>query len=266
MIKINDLKNGATMAFNLFPIPALNDNYIWAIYNQEFAILVDVGDANAANEFLKTHQLELVAILITHAHHDHIGGILNLINDKQHISIYGPPQLAWVTHHANESEPIDIPQLGISFQVFEVPAHTKDHLAYFGGGILFSGDTLFASGCGRLFEGDAEDLARAFEKFSSLPDETLLCCAHEYTLSNQRFARMVDPKNQALKQAFERNLALRAQHLPTLPTTLKEERACNPFLRVHDPDIRAAVSTFLHRNPLNEIEILGALREWKNQS
>lgn len=202
----------------ILPIPAFDDNYIWLIRNQEFAAVVDPGDADPVMEYLQRHRLMLTAILITHHHGDHCGGAEEL---RRHFDcpVYGPrrEKIIATTQPVEENNIVSLPELGAAFDVVDVPGHTIGHIAYYGINSLFCGDALFACGCGRLFEGTPEQMQSSLAKLAALPDETRVYCAHEYTLDNIRFARIADPGNIALQQREVRERQIRAQGLPTLP-------------------------------------------------
>lgn len=251
------------MVWEVYPIAALNDNYIWALFNQNEVVLFDPACAKAAQSWLDAHpHLQLCGICITHHHLDHTGGVaaLRAVYD---VPVFGSARVPEVTHVVGEGACLDFADLHL--EIWTVPGHTLDHLVYVGGGFLFAGDTLFACGCGRLFEGDAEDLARAMARFSCLPPSTLLCCAHEYTLANQAFALHVMPNNEALRRRHAADVARQDAGLPTLPVPLALEFETNPFLRWHDQEVIRAASQFLQTQAQQAAEILGALREWKNQ-
>lgn len=250
----------------IIPIPAFEDNYIWLIRNQAFAAVVDPGDADPVMDYLRQHGLELTAILITHHHGDHCGGAKEL---RQHFNcpVYGPrkEQITATTQAVAEHDSVTLPELGISFNVIDVPGHTRGHVAYYGINSLFCGDALFACGCGRLFEGTPEQMQNSLAKLAALPDETKVFCAHEYTLDNIRFARIADPDNTALQQREVHARQTRAQGLPTLPSTIGMEKRTNPFLRWDDPHLIAAASRFAG-HPLNSpASIFAAIRQWKDK-
>ena len=170
---------------SLVPIAAFTDNYIWCLHNTHDAIVVDPGDAEPVLAFLKKHQLALKAILITHHHHDHTGGIAKLVSANPGMPVIGPRgnHIRGITKSVSQGDTVQLPVLSLNFQVMEVPGHTLDHIAFFGHGIVFCGDTLFSAGCGRLFEGSPEQMLHSLNKLKRLPDDTLVCCAHEYTLA-----------------------------------------------------------------------------------
>lgn len=223
----------------LHPIPAFNDNYIWCLYNRQSqeALVVDPGDAKPVEDFLASEGLNLVAILLTHHHHDHTGGIA-LLREHWACEVYGSVNARFNGVTKAFEDDAEFSVLEHRFKLLEVPGHTLDHVAFyaeaqaqFDQGILFSGDTLFSGGCGRLFEGSPEQMLSSLERLAALPASTLVCCAHEYTLANLSFARHVDPDNEALASYQNQCQDLRQQAQPTLPSTIARECAINPFLR-----------------------------------
>lgn len=254
---------------NLLPLPAFTDNYIWMLHDESHAIVVDPGDASPVLHALRTRGLQLQAILVTHHHHDHVGGVAELQAVTQ-APVYGPADEPialplQAVHHQEKQN-----WLGLRWQILRVPGHTAGHVAYFAeraddAPLLFCGDTLFSAGCGRLFEGTAAQMLTSLDTLAALPDTTQVCCAHEYTLANLRFACAVEPDNAAL-QAYQRHcVALRAQQQPTLPSTLATEKAINPFLRTHVPAVVAAACAHAPQlAPQERTAVLAALRSWKN--
>lgn len=254
---------------DLSPIPAFDDNYIWALRHGDQAWLVDPGQAGPARAWLDQQELQLAGLLITHHHGDHIGGIAALAAGRPALPVYGPTRVAAVNRPIADGQVLALGPWQLS--VMAVPAHTLDHHAYYlqpgrdHPGALFCGDTLFAAGCGRLFEGSADQLASALTRFAALPPDTLVCCAHEYTLANLRFALAAEPDNEALTQRQQRAQCLRQVGLPTLPSTIAEELATNPFLRVDQPGVVASLNA-LGGSPLaSNNQRLAALRRWKDQ-
>lgn len=253
---------------NIEPIAAFSDNYIWCIHDGTTAWIVDPGDAVPVVRFLRTRQLHLKGILITHHHADHIGGIDELLLRFNISIIYGPqnPAIEQVTHRLKEGDSIDV--LGQQFSILEVPGHTLDHIAYVAREmtppLLFCGDTLFAGGCGRLFEGSAEQMLGSLKKFKQLAKDTRIFCAHEYTAPNLRFAQAVEPDNLAIKRRTQDVARMRADDQPTLPSNLALELETNPFLRTEQRSVQLAA---LRHSPQsdNEIEIFAAIRRWKDQ-
>lgn len=250
---------------NIIPLPALRDNYIWLVHDGQHAAVVDPGDAGPVLAYLDRHGLELTAILITHHHADHVGGLQTLL--EQHpVAVFGPAKeaITGVSHRVGEGDTISVPGLALTLQVLEVPAHTAGHIAYFAPGMLFCGDTLFSAGCGRLFEGTAAQLQAALLRFAALADDTRVYCTHEYTLSNLAFARVADPDNAERDRYLAHCTALRAADTPTLPTTIGQEKQINPFLRADQPGVIAAVARHTGRRPATALECLAALRSWKD--
>lgn len=251
------------------PIPAFEDNYIWALINRATgtAVVVDPGDANPVEAFLAAHELTLTGILVTHHHGDHIGGISSLCAERE-IPVFGPANesIATVTQRLRDGDTHPLPGNATHFfSVIDVPGHTRGHIAYRVGDHLFCGDTLFVMGCGRLFEGTPAQLHRSLQRIASLPAQTAVFCAHEYTLSNLKFALAVEPSNEALQRRAFVVASARASGLPTVPTTVAEELETNPYLRCHSPEIRASAERFAGSSLANEVEVFAALRRWKNE-
>ncbi|MCS6996137.1 MAG: hydroxyacylglutathione hydrolase [Casimicrobiaceae bacterium] len=248
------------------PLPAFADNYIWALRHGSHVAVVDPGDAEVVEAYLAERQLELDAILITHHHGDHVGGVAKLA--RQHsVAVYGPIRsgaIEGITHPVREGDWVDLESLGLAFAVWEVPGHTLDHVAYVGAGIVFCGDTLFAGGCGRLFEGSAEQLYRSLERLAALEPDTAVYCAHEYTAANLRFAQLAEPENQAVRDRIAEVERLRALGRATLPSSIGLERATNPFLRCTQPGVVASVTKRLGDRLWTPVEVFAALRQWKD--
>jgi len=249
-------------------LPAFDDNYIWLLHDGAQALAVDPGDAAPVTDALRRLGLRLTSILVTHHHGDHTGGVATL-RDATGAQVFGP---------ARENIPAPFTPLrggdrarvlGIDFLVIDVPGHTAGHIAYFadavdGAPLLFCGDTLFSGGCGRIFEGTPAQMLASLDALAALPDPTRVCCAHEYTLSNLRFARAVEPGNAALAEYQRQCEALRAQGEPTLPSTLELERAINPFLRSRAAPVKQAVQAHAACAG-DDVAVFAALRQWKNE-
>ncbi len=254
-------------AYQIVPLRAFSDNYIWTLRDATHAIVVDPGDAMPVQAYLAAEKLELAAIIITHHHNDHIGGVKALVAGRS-IPVYGPhdPRVPDATQRLREGESITLPHFGIQLSVLEVPGHTSSHIAYYSTdeNILFCGDTLFAAGCGRLFEGTPAQMHDSLGKFMRLPDTTRVYCTHEYTLSNIRFARAADPANSALQDWEARAKAMREVDVPTVPTTIALERATNPFVRCSESGVIASASQHAGKPLSDPVGVLGAIREWKN--
>ncbi len=249
----------------LTALPAFADNYIWALVADDGrAIVVDPGQAApvvaaAAQQNWRPH-----TILLTHHHDDHIGGVSELQARFAGLEVIAPrdPRIPCATRRVGEGERIQA--LGLEIDVVSVPGHTLTHIAFHSAEHLFSGDALFSLGCGRMFEGTPPQLLASLHKLASLPPHLLLCCGHEYTVSNAVFARHVDPANAALARRHEEALAMRRDERPTLPVTLASELECNPFLRTDNAAVRAAVSRHLGRPVTDEVDVLAGLRGWKD--
>lgn len=251
------------------PIPALQDNYIWLLHRGDEAIVIDPGESTPVLELLQARGLNLQAILITHHHQDHTGGVTALKNATG-ARVFAPASctLNSIDQPLEGGERLQL--LDCSFQVWATPAHTLDHLIYYCADgaaqpYLFSGDTLFSAGCGRLFEGDASQLFSAMELIASLPPGTQLCCAHEYTLSNLAFAQAVEPGNKNITSHLERCQQLRQQGLPTLPSSLADELQINPFLRYRAQAVVKAAQQHAGRSLTEDKAVLAELRSWKDQ-
>lgn len=252
-------------------IPAFEDNYIWLLRDgvgaDGRASVVDPGDAEPVVERLRADGLALAAVLLTHHHYDHQGGVADLLALWPEAQVYAPqdPRIRQATKRVGEGDRVAPPGLGVSFEVLDVPGHTATHIAYLGAGALFCGDTLFAAGCGRVFDGSFEQLAASLRRIAGLPPETLCYCAHEYTLANLGFAHWVEPDSPALAERQREAEALRARREPTVPSRLALELATNPFLRTGEPGVVAAAEGFAGRRLADATEVFTALRRWKDE-
>ncbi len=274
MLCIHDLiltENDTTMATNInsslriHGIPAFQDNYIWAIDNGQYALVVDPGDAEPVINYLKQLHLNLSAILITHHHGDHTGGIDEL---TQHFAptVYGPDKerIKGVNVSVNPQDSIHIPQLDLDFTILDFAGHTRGHIGYYTEGILFCGDTLFSAGCGRIFEGSAAELFSALNTIKQLPQDTQIYCAHEYTQNNLQFALEVEPNNSALQHYAEHVDELRFNKHSTIPTLLTQELLINPFLRTDQESLQQALQQRFSEIDTDPLALFTFLREWKN--
>lgn len=251
------------------PIPAFNDNYIWLLRapGGPEAVVVDPGDAAPVLQALAQRDLRLTGILVTHHHPDHVGGLAQLIA-KTAPTVYGPhnPAIAGIDRRLGAGDRIDL--LGRRFEVMEVPGHTLDHIAYFSAGdppLLFCGDTLFAGGCGRLFEGTAPMMHHSLQSLATLPGDTRVYCAHEYTLANLAFARAAEPGNAALVTRQAQAEATRARGEPTVPSSIALERATNPFLRCQEDALVASLRAQGRLQGESPEEVFAAIRGWKDR-
>lgn len=254
-------------------LPAFQDNYIWTLSDaQGRALLVDPGEAApvlaAAREGLRP-----IGILLTHHHPDHIGGTQELLRHFE-VPVYGPDdaRIDFALDRVGDGDTVRIPELDLEFAVIALPGHTLTHIAFHddgratngGSGHLFCGDTLFSLGCGRMFEGTPEQMLHSLDRLAALPANTLVCCGHEYTLSNGVFATVVDPDNLALQARMHEVRGAREAGLPSLPSTLASELACNPFLRVDAPAVRTAVEQHADASWGDRVQTFAALRGWKD--
>ena len=259
-------------ALEYVPVPAFEDNYIWVVSDGHHAVVVDPGEAAPVRAYLAKRGWRLSAILLTHHHQDHVGGVADLLNG-QDVPVYGPAgeAIERVTQRLKNGDRVTIAAPALELSVLDVPGHTSGHIAYFqaadpgGTPHVFCGDTLFACGCGRLFEGTPQQMLASLDSLAALPGETQVHCAHEYTLSNIRFALACEPGNADLQAWRDRAADLRARNLPTLPTTIAHERAVNPFLRAGNPAVQAALQEQLHEKVSDRLAAFTLMREWKNR-
>lgn len=251
----------------IIPIPAFRDNYIWLLREGRQAVVVDPGDAAPVLAYLDANAIELAAILATHHHGDHVGGIADL-KRRFDVPVYGPAREAIPgrTHALAQDDSVVVPGIGLPLDVIDIPGHTAGHIAFFSAGedLLFCGDTLFAAGCGRVFEGTPAQMWASLSKLAALPPTTRVYCGHEYTMANLRFASAVEPANPELPGRVAREQAKRDAGAPTLPSTIAEERATNPFLRAEVPGVVAAASARAGRALTQAVDVFAELREWKN--
>lgn len=265
---LNSIKTNSQ--FNITRIPAFSDNYLWLIDNGESAITIDPGDAQPVITELAAKQLQLDYILTTHHHADHIGGVAEL-QARFQAEVIGPDSthIPHVTRTVTDGEQIEL--LGLLIDVIAVPGHTLDHMAYFiaapnplNDPQLFCGDTLFAGGCGRLFEGSPAQMRHSLAKLRQLPMDTRIHCAHEYTQANLNFALAVEPKNTDLIKRITAVDTLRENHQATVPSLLSEELATNPFLRYDTASVIAAAANRLEQSSLSDDQVFAAIRQWKD--
>jgi hydroxyacylglutathione hydrolase len=252
----------------LIPIPAFADNYLWLLHDGQHALVVDPGDAEPVLQTLKQHALQLTSILVTHHHADHTGGI-DALREATGATVYGPATeripAPFTALHGNDT----LNLLGLAFEVIDVPGHTAGHIAFYvpdmnGKPLLFCGDTLFSGGCGRLFEGTPAQMLASLDRLADLPGNTQVCCTHEYTLGNLKFALAVEPGNNALV-AYQAHCArLRDAGQPTLPTSIDQELSINPFLRTRQASVISAARCF-EPAARDDISVFTAIRQWKNQ-
>ncbi|HWI80537.1 hydroxyacylglutathione hydrolase [Ramlibacter sp.] len=253
----------------LIPLPAFQDNYLWVLHNGRRALVVDPGDAQPVLACLQRDRLQLEAILVTHHHPDHIGG-LEALRDATGAAVFGPARERIPEPLTRVAGGDGVDALGLRFEVLDVPGHTAGHVAYYcpdvdGTPLLFCGDTLFSGGCGRLFEGTPAQMLASLDRLAALPGATRVCCTHEYTLSNLKFARAVEPGNAELISYTQRCEELRARDLPTLPSTIEQEKRINPFLRTRLPAVAQAARAHDAATPPDEVGVFATIRNWKNQ-
>ena len=246
-------------------VPAFKDNYIWMLVDGAQAVAVDPGDDAPVETFLAQHRLRLAAVLATHHHADHVGGLPALAG-RWKCPTFGPAGevAAALDTRLAEGDRFGVPDLGIELATLDIPGHTAGHIALTGAGLLFCGDTLFACGCGRLFEGTPAQMADSLAKLARLPAATRVYCGHEYTLANIRFAEAVEPGNARLAERKAREQAKRARGEPTLPSTIGEELATNPFLRCTEAEVVRAAERHAGRALGGPVEVFAEIRDWKN--
>lgn len=253
----------------LIAVPAFQDNYFWLLMGAHKALVVDPGDAPPVQAALARLGLALDSILVTHHHADHTGGVAAL-REAHGCAVFGPAGETLPEPITRVADGQRVQALGLSFEVIATSGHTAGHISYFcadapGGPLLFCGDTLFSAGCGRLFEGTPAQMLASLARLTALPPATRVCCAHEYTLSNLRFAQAVEPGNADLAQHLAHCQALRTQGEPTLPSTLALERRINPFLRTQEPAVTRAAHQRAGTDALDPVGVFATLRQWKNE-
>ena len=259
--------NSSLATLNLVALPAFDDNYIWMLHDGQRALVVDPGDADVVFQALKRLSLRLETILVTHHHIDHTGGV-DVLRDTTGATVFGPLTETMPEPIRRLQGGDKVQALGLTFDVIDVPGHTSGHIAYYcnssdAAPLLFCGDTLFSGGCGRLFEGTPAQMLASLTKLAVLPGHTRVCCTHEYTLSNLKFARAVEPNNADLIQYHQQCMALREANVPTLPSTIDRELRINPFLRSDQAEVVHAAQQ-LDPAATDAVAVFTAIRQWKN--
>lgn len=253
------------MTINIEAIRAFSDNYIWAVHDNRHCVLVDPGEAPGALKFLQRGNLKLAGLLLTHHHPDHTGGV-DEIRTHHRAPAWGPrdSRMPGDVIEIGEGDSVEIPELGLDLDVLETPGHTTSHIVFHGQGLLFCGDTLFSVGCGRLFEGDPQQMQKSLDKLAALPSETRVYCGHEYTADNCRFALEVEPDNPALQARCSEVAELRDHDRITLPSTIGDEKAFNPFLRTRQPEVVRAAEQREPGHGATPEAVFGVIRRWKD--
>lgn len=261
------------------PLRALSDNYIWVLKKDDKnqVVIVDPAEAEPVFKYLDEQNLELAAILITHQHYDHTGGVADLLEKYPYIPVIGPGIAAskeklridllipeFITYTVSEGDTVFLPELAEKFDVISIPGHTLDHLAYVAEGMVFCGDTVFGAGCGRIFSGTAQMLSASLAKLAALPADTRMYCSHEYTVDNLGFAKWVEPDSQAILERDAAEMAKQEKGLVTLPTTVELELNTNPFMRLKVPEVKQAAENYAGKALNEDWEVFAALREWKD--
>ncbi len=252
----------------VIPVPAFTDNYIWLITNDAatHCAIVDPGDAKPVLAALNRLNLTPIAILITHCHRDHVGGIEGLLTHYPGVAVYGPATeiIPHITRALGAGQTVDLDALGLQFQALDIPGHTPGHIAYYGEGSLFCGDTLFANGCGRVFGSSLETLYASLQQLAQLPAATQVYCAHEYTVDNLGFAKWVEPDNPLLDARLQESWDLLENGKPTVPFELGREFSVNPFLRTHIPEVIKRAEEVAGRETHTPADVFAVLRIWKD--
>lgn len=250
----------------IIPLPAFNDNYIWLLRAGSHAAVVDPGDAAPVLRYLTEHGLALTAILVTHHHPDHVAGI-EALTAAHPVPVFGPAMedILGLTHPVSQDDEVLLPELGVEFRVLDLPGHTAGHVGYYGEGCVFCGDTLFAAGCGRLFEGTPAQMYESLAALAALPGDTQVYCTHEYTLGNLKFAAAVEPANPDIAARIAACTAERAANRPTVPFPLSGELKTNPFLRSSEPAVIRQAEAQAGHALASPVEVFAAVREWKNR-
>lgn len=253
------------MTIKIHPIPAFNDNYIWTLHDQQHAVVVDPGDATVTAQYIKKHQLNLIAILITHHHYDHVDGLVEL-QKQWNCPVYAPndDRIPGQLTTVENGDQIIIKELNLKLNVLFTPGHTLTHICYHDNNKLFCGDTLFSLGCGRMFEGTAEQFHSSLKTLKHLNAKTKVYCTHEYTESNYQFAQTVIPSNNELTKFKAELDSKRQKGLPSIPSTMAIEQSINPFLNCENQCVISAVSQKFNHKPNSEAETFAMLRRWKD--